>query len=441
MSLAFHSVSKSYPVYGSPGDRLKELAFLGRRSFHRDFWALRDCSFEIAKGSTFCLVGENGSGKSTVLQLSAGIFPPLSGRVEVRGRVSSLLELGAGFNPEFSGRENVFLNGAILGLSTQEIRRRYHEITEFAEIGEFIDQPVKTYSSGMLVRLAFAVAIHVDPEILLIDEALAVGDYYFRQRCMRKIHELRRQRVTIVFVSHSMADVKAIGTEVLWLEQGRVVEIGDPSSVVGKYLARMAEKDDAYRKLRHGEQGGEPTGDAPSIAPEVVETIPNVDFRHGNRRAEILGIAVVDPRGRDVRILDPNSSLRVRISVRAREPLLSLNIGFILRNHLGVDFAGINTLGEGVEVPPMSPGDIHTVDFAFELPELHPDHFSFTPAVADGPLDGYETCDWIDNALTLPMARGKGPVYGYIRLPSRIEINTRLADSGAGEPILSSCNG
>ena len=434
MSLAFHDVSKSYPVYAAPGDRLKELVFLGRRSFHRDFWALRDCSFEIAKGSTFCVVGENGSGKSTALQLAAGIFGPTSGRVEAHGRVSSLLELGAGFNPEFSGRENVFLNGVILGLSTQEVRHRFDEITEFAEIGEFIDQPVKTYSSGMLVRLAFAVAIHVDPEILLVDEALSVGDYYFRQRCMRKIHELRRREVTIVFVSHSMADVKAIGTEVLWLDHGRVVEIGDPASVIRKYLAHMAEKDTAYLKLHEAEHAGEENS-TPSIAPEVVETLPNVDFRYGNRRAEILGIAVVDDCGRPVQVLEPHASLRVRISVRARESLVSPNVGFILRNHLGVDFAGINTLSEGVEVPPMSPGDIHTVDFAFELPELHPDHFSFTPAVANGPLDGYETCDWVDNALTLPMARGDNTVYGYIRLPSRVEINTRLADSLVSEGL------
>ena len=437
MSLAFHKVSKSYPVYAAPGDRLKELAFLGRRSFHRDFWALRDCSFEIKKGSTFCVVGENGSGKSTALQLAAGIFPPTSGRLDVRGRVSSLLELGAGFNPEFSGRENVFLNGAILGLSTQEVRGRFDEIAEFAEIGEFIDHPVKTYSSGMLVRLAFSVAIHVDPEILLVDEALAVGDYYFRQRCMRKIHELRRREVTIVFVSHSMADVKAIGTEALWLEHGRIAEIGDPATVISKYLARMAEKDADYVKLHQAESTAEGS-QSPSIAPEVIENIPNVDYRHGNRRAEILGIAVVDDRGRAVQLLEPHSALRVRISVRAREPLVSPNIGFILRNHLGIDFAGINTLSEGVEVPPMSPGDIHTVDFAFELPELHPDHFSFTPAVANGPLDGYETCDWVDNALTLPMGRGETTVYGYIRLPSRIEINTRLADSGAAEPAVSS---
>lgn len=433
MSLAFRNVSKSYAVYAAPGDRLKEFACLGRRSFHRDFWALRNCSFEIAKGSTFCVVGENGSGKSTALQLAAGIFGPTSGEVHVRGRVSSLLELGAGFNAEFSGRENVFLNGAILGLSTQEVRNRFDEITEFAEIGDFIDQPVKTYSSGMLVRLAFAVAIHVDPEILLVDEALAVGDYYFRQRCMRKIHELRRRDVTIVLVSHSMADVKELGTEALWLDHGRVAEIGDPQAVIGKYLAHMAKKDAAYMKL-HQPDAGE-TNTRPSIAPEIVETLPNIDFRHGNRRAEILGIAVVDDLGRPVQLLEPHASLRVRISARARDTLVSPNVGFILRNHLGVDFAGINTLSEGVEVPAMSPGDIHTIDFAFELPELYPDHFSFTPAVANGPLDGYETCDWVDNALTLPMASGDSPVYGYIRLPSRIEINTRMAHSLVSERL------
>jgi ABC-type polysaccharide/polyol phosphate transport system ATPase subunit len=200
ISLAFRAVSKSYPIYNSPLDRLIELLTLQQLSRHRDFWALRDISFEVERGSVFCLIGENGSGKSTALQLASGIFGPTSGQVEIGGRVSALLELGAGFSPEFSGRENVFLNGTLLGLSTREIRQRYRAIEEFAEIGDFINQPVKTYSSGMLVRLAFAVAINVDPEILVVDEALAVGDYYFRQRCMRKVHELKRQRTTVVFV-------------------------------------------------------------------------------------------------------------------------------------------------------------------------------------------------------------------------------------------------
>ena len=186
----FRGVSKTYPIYSSPSARLKELACLNRISFHRDFSALDDVSFEIQRGETFCIVGENGSGKSTLLQIIAGILYPSKGDVFVGGRVAALLELGTGFNPEFTGRQNVYLNAAIFGLSKKEIDAKFSRIEEFAEIGEFIDQPVKTYSSGMAVRLAFAVAIHVDPEILLVDEALSVGDIYFRQRCMRKVHEL-----------------------------------------------------------------------------------------------------------------------------------------------------------------------------------------------------------------------------------------------------------
>ena len=231
----FQGVSKSYSVYDSPGDRLKELITPRRYQFHRDFWALRDISFDIRPGETFCIVGENGSGKSTLLQMVAGILLPTSGTVSVTGRVSALLELGSGFNPEFSGRDNVYLNGSILGLSTRQIDEKFRAIEDFAEIGDFIHQPVKTYSTGMVVRLAFAVAINVDPEILLVDEALAVGDIYFRQRCMRKVHELRARGVTILFVSHSTGDVKAIGDRVMWLEQGTVRDIGPAAKVLAEY--------------------------------------------------------------------------------------------------------------------------------------------------------------------------------------------------------------
>lgn len=430
--LAFHQVSKSYAIYRSPVDRLKELLTANRRCYHEDFWALTDVSFEAEKGAVLCLVGENGSGKSTALQLAAGIIQPTSGEVEVRGRCSALLELGAGFNPEFSGRENVFLNGSLLGLSSREMAQRYPAIAEFAEIGDFINQPVKTYSSGMLVRLAFAVAINVDPEIMLVDEALAVGDYYFRQRCMRKVHELRRKQVTIVFVSHSMADVKAIGTHVVWLDGGRVVETGRPDAVVPKYLARMLEKDAAYLEDHPGQTAAPPKG--PEIAPEIVETLPNVDFRHGNQAAEIIGIAALDEQGRPAAMLEPLKRFVVRVSARALRRLPRPNIGFMLRNHMGLDFAGTNTLREGVTLPPMAEGDIYTVDFHLDIPELYPGHFSFSPAIANGPLDGYEMCDWVDNALTLTMAQGSGPVYGYIHLPCEVRVNSRLASSASTEP-------
>ena len=184
-AVEFQGISKSYAIYESPGDRLKELLALNRIVRHKDFWALNDVTFQVRRGETFCIVGENGSGKSTLLQLVAGILQPTAGTIAVNGRVSALLELGAGFNPEFTGRDNVYLNGSILGLTNRQIDERYREIESFAEIGDFINQPVKTYSSGMVVRLAFAVAINVDPEILLVDEALAVGDIYFRQRCTR----------------------------------------------------------------------------------------------------------------------------------------------------------------------------------------------------------------------------------------------------------------
>src|SRR5215469_7955508 len=249
-AVEFQGVSKSYAIYDQPGDRLKELLSFHRIKAHKDFWALHDVSFEAKRGETFCIVGENGSGKSTLLQIVAGILQPTSGMAAVHGRVSALLELGAGFNPEFTGRDNVYLNGAILGLSKRQIDQRYAAIESFAEIGDFMDQPVKTYSSGMVVRLAFAVAINVDPEVLLVDEALAVGDLYFRQRCMRKVHELRARGITILFVSHAIGDVKAIGDRVLWLDHGRAMDLGDTDKVVAKYLAAMVEKDSAYLLLK-----------------------------------------------------------------------------------------------------------------------------------------------------------------------------------------------
>jgi ABC-type polysaccharide/polyol phosphate transport system ATPase subunit len=423
-SVEFQGVSKSYPIYASPGDRLKELLTLNRRSWHRDFWALGDVSFSIRPGETFCVIGENGAGKSTLLQLVAGILQPTTGSVAVNGRVSALLELGSGFNPDFTGRDNVYLNAAILGFSKAEIDRRYKQIEEFAEIGDFIDQPVKTYSSGMAVRLAFAVAIHVDPEILLVDEALAVGDIYFRQRCLRKVHELRARGITILFVSHAISDVKAIGDRTLWLEQGRMQALGETDTVVSKYMAAMSAKDSAYVTQRKA-----PVAARPAVgvrAPEIVDRIPNVDHRHGDERAAVLGIAVVDSQGRPLPMLEPLSTIVVRISVLVKEDVSSPIVGFMLRNHLGIDFSGTNTARLGTQLPPMMPGDIYTVDFHVQLPELYPGSFSFSPAIADGTLDSYHMCDWIDNALALPMGHSQESVYGFLHLPSWVEVNGRL---------------
>jgi lipopolysaccharide transport system ATP-binding protein len=421
----FRDVSKSYPIYPTPSARLKELACLNRVSFHRDFWAVRDITFDIRQGETFCIVGENGSGKSTLLQMVAGILHPTSGHISVRGRVAALLELGSGFNPEFSGRDNVFVNAAILGLSRKEIAAKFEQIEAFAEIGDFIDQPVKTYSSGMAVRLAFSVAIHVDPEILLVDEALAVGDIYFHQRCMRKVNELREKGVTILFVTHSVGEVKSIGDRALWLDSGRMRELGSTEYVVNRYLAAMFEKDTAYLTTLHG--NAQRISHGPVKAPEIVETIPNIDHRFGDGRAEIIGIAILNLAGHPIHLLEPLSAIVVRISIRASEDITLPIVGFIMRNHMGLDFAGTNTAREEFELPPMAAGDIFTVDFHLQLPELYPSSFSFSPAVADGTLRSYTTCDWIGNAIVLQMTPAEGEIYGHLHLPCRVELNRCLS--------------
>jgi lipopolysaccharide transport system ATP-binding protein len=405
-AVEFSQVSKSYSIYAAPGDRLKEFATFQRRRFHEDYWALRDVTFDVGRGETFCIVGENGCGKSTLLQICAGILQPTSGTATVHGRVSALLELGAGFNPEFSGRDNVYLNGAILGFSAKEMDLKFSDITEFAEIGEFIHQPAKTYSTGMVVRLAFAVAIHVDPEVLLVDEALAVGDVYFRQRCLRKVHELRSRGVTILFVSHSMGEVKALGDRALWLDHGKVSALGAPVHVVSKYMAAMAEKDAKYQAQDARHHRAMPA----SVPVEVIEEIPNIDHRYGDGRAEILGIAIYDASGRRLGALSPDATIVVR-----------------------VDFAGVNTESEGHRLPPMPAGEICTVDFYLDLPTLYSSSFSFSPAVSNGTLERHVVCDWIDNAVVLEMIAPDGPLYGHFRFPCRVEVNSKI---GAGAAAL-----
>jgi lipopolysaccharide transport system ATP-binding protein len=435
-AVEFERVSKSYALYDRPGDRLRELLSGGRRSYHRDFRAVRDLSFSIERGEVFCIVGENGSGKSTTLQLIAGIMQPTSGSIRVHGRVSALLELGAGFNPEFTGRDNVYLNASILGLSKSEIDRRYKMIEDFAGIGDFIRRPVKTYSSGMVVRLAFAVAINVDPDVLLVDEALAVGDASFRHSCMRKVHELRARGVTIVFVSHAIADVQAIGDRVLWLEHGSTAAFGSTDVVLPLYLAAMTERagpdpvvsattDPAIsRATAPGVSAGSLRVPVGKSSVPMVDSIPNVDHRHGDERAEILGVAILNQYGEPLHLMMPQSRIVIRISFRANQDLSRPAVGFMLRNHLGLDFTDIDTEREGHSLPPMRKGDVSTVDFTLDIPEFYPGIFSFSPWVFDSSTGDGPVCDWIDNAITVQMARGEGPVYGYIQLPCRVEQAT-----------------
>jgi lipopolysaccharide transport system ATP-binding protein len=237
--IRLQDLSKCYYIYARPEDRLKQSLWRGKKQFYREFWALRNVSFEVQKGEAVGIIGRNGSGKSTLLQLIAGTLNPTAGDVEVNGRAAALLELGSGFNPDFTGRENVYLNGAILGLSNDEVDRRYSDIVAFADIGDFIDQPVKTYSSGMIVRLAFAVSVCVEPDILIVDEALAVGDMAFQLKCMERLDQLTRSGTTLLFVSHDIATVKTFCQRAVYLVSGQVKAIGSASDMVELYLLDM----------------------------------------------------------------------------------------------------------------------------------------------------------------------------------------------------------
>jgi ABC-type polysaccharide/polyol phosphate transport system ATPase subunit len=407
-------VSKKYHLYDAPGDRLREFFSPRRRQHHREHWAIRDVSVKIRKGETFCIVGENGSGKSTLLKLMVGILQPTAGEVAIRGRVTALLELGSGFNPEFTGRQNAFLNGAILGLTAREVSARLDQILEFAEIGDYIDQPVKTYSSGMLVRLAFAVAVHMDPDILIVDEALAVGDIYFRQRCMRKIHELRARGVTIVYVTHDVSDVKALGDRALWLREGRVVETGDAREVAVRYLAALVKKDSDQQRAEAPAQRGPGAAYQPE---EVVVGIPAHSLRHGDGRAEILGVRVCDDLGRAVGAVRTPCRLMVRVSAKASEEVRFPIVGVQLRMDQGVDFAGTNTTREDVRLAGMRHGDICTVDFRFHLPEMAASRITVTPAIADGTLLEFRLCDMVEDAIEVRLLPGELPVYGCMHIP------------------------
>src|SRR5580658_2443890 len=270
--ISARKLSKMYRMYAKPSAHLAEMLSLGRRSYHREFWALRDISFDLERGQTLGLIGPNGSGKSTLLEMVTGILAPTTGRVRTHGRIAALLELGAGFNPEFTGRENVFLNGEIMGLPRAEIERNFPKIAAFAEIGDFMEQPVKTYSTGMLVRLAFSAAIHVDPDILVVDEALSVGDAIFSNRCVQKFQELKARGVTVLLVSHDLGLVKLLSDRAMLLYQGEMLAEGDPNDVINRYIGMVLEREKSAQ---------------PVIAPPAPAKPLDYSFRHGDRRAEV----------------------------------------------------------------------------------------------------------------------------------------------------------
>ena len=314
------------------------------------FTALEDVSFEVRRGSTFGVIGENGSGKSTLLKLVAGITKPTRGTLAVFGRVSALIELGAGFHPEISGRENVAINGVMLGLTRKEIDRRFDEIVEFAELADFIDDPVKTYSSGMYMRLGFAVAIHVDPDVLLIDEVLAVGDEAFTRKCLDKIAEFRRRGRTILFVTHTLGLVEKMCDEALWLRHGKTTGRGDPKRVIDSYLTYVAEGEEGRLRASHAAAlaGGEPEA-SPAPPPPAAEGAPPGyrAGRWGSREVEIRDVRFSDARGHARHVFASGEKLALTLRVRAAQPVEDFVFGVGLFSAEGTSVYGTNTDIEG----------------------------------------------------------------------------------------------
>jgi ABC-type polysaccharide/polyol phosphate transport system ATPase subunit len=307
------------------------------------FTALHGVSFEVPRGTAFGVIGENGSGKSTLLKLLAGITKPTRGSLEVRGRISALIELGAGFHPEISGRENVVINGIMLGLTRRQIDERFDEIVDFAELREFIDAPVKTYSSGMYMRLGFAVAIHVDPEVLLIDEVLAVGDEAFTRKCLDKIGEFRRRGKTILLVTHSLGLVEKMCDEALWLRHGQVADRGDPKRVVDAYLTYVAGGEEALLKAEHGRPGAETEGHPPPAPAASSVEHGYREGRWGSREVEIEGVRLLDARGRERHVFVSGETVSLSLRVRAAAPVEDFVFGVGIFSADGVSVYGTNT--------------------------------------------------------------------------------------------------
>src|SRR2546426_18595 len=393
VALGVENVSKQYRTYARPSDRLKESITRGRCKRHRQFWALQNISFEIEAGTTTGIIGPNGSGKSTLLQIITGALEPTHGNVWHEGRVAALLELGAGFNPEFTGIENIFMNAALMGFSRKETESLLPEIERFAEIGPFIYQPVKTYSSGMYVRLAFSISISANPNILIIDEALAVGDAVFQHRCMRRLKEMQEGGVTIFFVSHDAGAVRALCSRAILLYAGEVVTDGKPQDVLNRYQKLIMARERAYEEA--AQPGEEADEDQEWLLKEEKFAPLHYTFRHGDGSAEVLRVELLDASWRRIEIVETGEPVVVRMWVRFKTDVEAPVCGFLIRNRHGIHLYGTNTELQKLDLGAMRGGEVIEVSFAFNC-SLAPDSYSI--AVAAHSPDAI-SFDWLDGAL------------------------------------------
>ena len=390
--ITVENLEKSYRLYSQPLDRVREAMSLRQRSFHTEFHALKGISFEIEKGETVGLIGPNWSGKSTLLEILCGTLTPTRGTVQVKGKIGGLLELGAGFNPEFTGRENVYLNGSIFGCSMKVIDSKIDDIEAFADIGDFVDRPVKTYSSGMYVRLAFAGMIGLDPDILVVDEALAVGDVRFQRKCYRHFRHLQTTGTTILFVSHAVDLIRTHCSRAIQLEGGQIVSIGSPKAVVQSYLESMFLVPDAAG----GEMNATDTKKLGEADPET-ETDKAVlrnhtynpgEYRWGDGRAKIVEYSILADDIENPTVFSRGSLVELRMKVEFQESLDRIIYGFTLRTLDGVTVFGANTRSRHQAIQARAPGDVGEVVFRFRLNVLPGEYFvSLGVAVDDEHTD------------------------------------------------------
>jgi lipopolysaccharide transport system ATP-binding protein len=434
IAIRVSNLSKRYEIYGAPRDRLKQFVLpylrqiMGKlpKQYFDEFWALRDVSFEIKKGETVGIIGHNGSGKSTLLQMICGTLTPTSGSIQTSGRIAALLELGSGFNPEFTGRENVYLNASVFGLSNAEIDARFDDIVKFADIGQFIEQPVKTYSSGMYVRLAFAVVAHVDADILAIDEALAVGDAVFTQKCMRFLR-LFQKKGSLIFVSHDMGAVLNLCDRAVWLEHGQLRQIGDSKDISESYLQyTLQEVYGSETKLEPFDTSKvtaaincapKPIFSFKTDDPSVIEYGMQLCVNENLNEASgwLTGAGEIQSVHLDHLIPQPNQyvfrggeTVRMLITAKAHQKMDHPILGFVFRDRLGQDLFGENTLSfTNLNPLTVSAGATLSGEFVFRLPMLPNGEYSVVASLGDGDLNSNVQHHWLHDALIVNVSSSK----------------------------------
>lgn len=436
-----HNLTKNYDTYNNPRDRLKQLLLPSLRRFFglkdkkygEAFKALDNVSFNVKQGETFGIIGKNGSGKSTLLQILCGTLNPSSGKVLVKGKVAALLELGAGFNPEFTGRENVYMCGRLYGLSTRQIDERYQKITEFADIGDFVNKPVKTYSSGMYVRLAFSVIAHVDADILIIDEALSVGDAYFVQKCMRFLRKFM-DKGTLLFVSHDIGAVSSLCSSALWLDKGKNKELGEPKEIIKKYLeglVRQSQDTDAAKNIAVPIQTAQLQTEIVDMRDSFInnsnlrndiQIIPNTDIpdSYGAGNARILScILEHEQTGQPLSYVVGGEMVSLKIEAQALDNLESVILGFDLKNRLGQTVFGDNTfLTYRTEPRNALSGQKITACFDFRMPVMPVGDYAITVAIATGSQDSHVQQHWVHDVLILKSQTSR-VCFGVVGIPMK----------------------